>query len=237
MKFAIVINTYYREDGKTKELLKNTLKCVKSQTHQDYFVYLIGDKYLDENEFYECASILSNDKIAAINLPYAKEREKYHDNSKVLYSSGGCNARNIGIEISLLSGYDYIVNLDHDDKWAPDHLEKINEVVTLHPDAVFICTKSTLLKANRIIPSTKSKDLIEPILPIPCGIAHSSTCINFKKMPLRYKNSMEEYETIEPSDALMWKEMREYMKINNMEGYVYNKLTCYHDSDGEAFKN
>jgi hypothetical protein len=43
------------------------------------------------------------------------------------------------------------------------------------------------------------------------------------------------YGTIEPSDGIMWKEISEYMNRHNMEGYLYNKLTCYHDFEAEAF--
>jgi hypothetical protein len=43
---------------------------------------------------------------------------------------------------------------------------------------------------------------------------------------------MEVYGKAKPSDALLWREMREYMQTHNMEGYLYNKLTCYHDADG-----
>jgi glycosyltransferase involved in cell wall biosynthesis len=232
MKLAIVITTYYRTDGKTKEFLTDTLNYVKSQTHQDYFVYLIGDKYTNEDEFYECASILNRDKIAAINLLYAKERDAYAENNAVLYTAGGCNARNVGIEFALMTGYDYIVNLDHDDRWEPDHLERINDVLTKHQEAAFVCTLSTHIDPHHIIPDTRSNEIIQPILPIPCGIIHSSTCINFRKIPLRYKNSMEVYGKAKPSDALLWREMREYMQTHNMEGYLYNKLTCYHDADG-----
>jgi glycosyltransferase involved in cell wall biosynthesis len=236
MKFAIVITTYHRADGKTKEYLKKTLNCVKEQTHQDYFVYLIGDKYTEPSDFYDCASILDHSKIAAINLPYAKERDKYAGTPAIIHNTGGTHARNIGIELSLLSGFEYIVNLDHDDLWEPDHLEKINEVITNYPNSVFICTLATYPAAETILPKIRKTGTIQPIRPIPCGIIHSSTCVNFKKIPLRYKNSVEAYGTIDPSDALLWKDMAAYMDLHNMEGYLYNKLTCYHDAEGEAFK-
>ena len=78
MKLGIVIATYQRFDGSTPTLLKRAIESVKDQTHQDYTLIVIGDKYEDNKEFENiCNSAGLKDKIIYENLPYAKEREKY----------------------------------------------------------------------------------------------------------------------------------------------------------------
>jgi hypothetical protein len=76
----------------------NKISKPKNQIHQDYKVFLIGDRYENEKEFLEIAtSIIDKDKIYYENLPEAKERDKYKSGDK-LWCSGGVNARNYGIE-------------------------------------------------------------------------------------------------------------------------------------------
>ena len=141
MKLGIVITTYQRFDGSTPSLLKRAIESVKNQTHQDYTLIVIGDKYEDNNEFENiCKNSDLKDKIVYENLPYAKEREKYPVGSQELWSAGGVNARNHGIEVGLKLGLTYICHLDHDDYWHPQHLEVINYTIEETKDASFINT-------------------------------------------------------------------------------------------------
>jgi GT2 family glycosyltransferase len=99
MKLGIGIATYLRKDGKSKFFLERCLNHIKKQTHQDYKVFLIGDKYENHDEFLNlCHSIIDPDKIYFENLPYAKERDIYTDNPNNLWCAGGCNAMNLGVE-------------------------------------------------------------------------------------------------------------------------------------------
>jgi len=118
MKIGIVIITYQRLDGSTPILLQRAIDSIKKQTHQDYTLIVVGDKYEDDNEFKNiCNNTGLGNKIVFENLPYAKERDKYPLGSKELWSSGGVNARNYGIDIGLSLGLEYICHLDHDDYW------------------------------------------------------------------------------------------------------------------------
>jgi len=232
IEYGIVITTYQRQDGKTKGYLTNTLESVKNQTYQNYKVFLIGDKYENNAEFYEISEVIPRDKIIAVNLPYAKERDKYANDIQRLHHTGGTHARNVGIEMALLSGVSYILNLDHDDTWEPDHIQRIDEVLSINPDAVFVCTKSHHI--NEVLPKLNSSEIIQPFYPLPCGIIHSATCINFREIPLRYEDAYEVANLADPGDAYLWVRLRQYMVNNNLNGYVYNKLTCYHFTQGEA---
>lgn len=235
MKYGIVINTYRRSDGKTKDYLIRALDSIKNQTYKNFVVFLIGDKYTDETEFYECVSALPPDKIVAINLPFAKEREIYFNDNEKLWCSGGVTARNTGIEVALLSGLSFILNLDHDDYWSPTHLERINEVVSKHPDAAFICTKATHESDGRLfLPQLSPEQTISHFYPIPYSVINSSTCINFKKVNLRYIDVFGTHRYVHPSDAFFWEKLKEYMIDNNLSGYLYDEITCYHEEERTA---
>ena len=102
MKIGIIIPTYNRKNNSTNQLLKRALESIKNQTHQDYVVFLVGDKYDDVDEFNKLAtSIIPKDKIIYENLDKAVEREKYLDvNMTALWCSGGVNATNHGLDIA-----------------------------------------------------------------------------------------------------------------------------------------
>lgn len=51
MKLGIVIATYQKSDDSTPFLLKRAIESIKNQTHQDYLLIIIGDKYENNNEF------------------------------------------------------------------------------------------------------------------------------------------------------------------------------------------
>jgi glycosyltransferase involved in cell wall biosynthesis len=51
MKIGVVIITYQKLDGSSPSLLKRAIDSIKNQTHQDYTLIVIGDKYEDDDEF------------------------------------------------------------------------------------------------------------------------------------------------------------------------------------------
>jgi glycosyltransferase involved in cell wall biosynthesis len=57
-------------------------------------------------------------KIYTVNIPFAEEREKYTNNLEALWHYGGVYASNLGINTALISGYDYVCRLDHDDYYT-----------------------------------------------------------------------------------------------------------------------
>jgi GT2 family glycosyltransferase len=153
MKIAIKIATYKRVDGQTPFLLNRALESIKSQTYQNYKVYLIGDKYEDNDELLGLSTIIDSDKIYVENLPYAKEREKY--TGLDLWCAGGVNANNYAIDKILSDGFSYICHLDHDDWWMSNHLEEIVNIIELNNSA-FISTKSYYKNYDNILPIVES---------------------------------------------------------------------------------
>jgi glycosyltransferase involved in cell wall biosynthesis len=222
---AIVIATYQRNDGTTPNHLTKALTSIKNQTYQKYTVFLIGDHYDDNDEFVKLAtSIIDSDKIVFVNLPNAVERKKYPFGDKRLWSSGGVNAVNFGIKLALEQNYSYICRLDHDDWWAPEHLDLIKD--KLNENHLIIATKGVHF-TKQILP-VKDKN---PFYPRSSDLIHSSVCVNFRETPLRYRDVFAEEGTIYAADADLWNRMSDYMVKNNKTGYLINKVTCYHSNE------
>lgn len=230
MKFSIVITTYQKKDGSTPHLLKRALDSVFKQDYQNFTIFVIGDKYEDNEEFVNICSSYSGNKIYYENLPFAAERDKYKD-KWVIWSYGGCFANNYGINMSVNLGYDYVCHLDHDDEWLPNHLSLLKEAID-KTNSLFICTKSEYVGGS-ILPNVISEEKLIPFLPMGGKLIHSSTCINFKKIPLRHRNIFEETGQLgQPGDFDLWVRIREYLIENNLIGYIVNEITCKHLEEG-----
>jgi glycosyltransferase involved in cell wall biosynthesis len=230
MKIGIVIPTYQKQNGTTPLLLMRALKSIKNQTHTDYKVFLIGDKYENNNEFVELAtSIIDIDKIYYENLSNAVEREKYPIGSHQLWCAGGVNATNWGIEKSISEDISCICHLDHDDYWEPNHLEVINKVLE-ERDAAFVYTCSTYIHYG-ILPGVNIDGSISVALPHPAGLIHSSVCMDFNKIPIRYRDNFLETGTAFPADADLWTRVNEYISNKKLNSFLIHSLTCNHPTE------
>lgn len=232
MKFSIVISTYKRNDGRSPEVLKRALDSIFSQTYKNFKIFLIGDKYDDEKEINNIVFNYDKTKLYFENLPYAKERDNYTDNKRALWSYGGITAMNHGILKSLEQGYEYICHLDHDDWWLENHLEEIYKCIE-ETNAAWVCTKSTYMSENRFLPILSSEQTYIPFLPKSSALIHSSVCMNFKKIPLLYRDLYNLTNKVGlPADADLWERTKDYIQNNKLKSYYINKLTCRHDEEG-----
>lgn len=232
-KIGIVISTYQRPDGNTPKLLSRCLNSIKEQKYQNYKVFLIGDKYEDEEEFDKLGvDIIDSEKIYKRNLEFAEEREKYLDTNKnALWSYGGCNASNTGIDKALENTeISYICRLDHDDYWGPLHLSNfINLIEKISPD--WMCSVSTY--NNGYLPNIPNKYETIPFLPGHALCIKSSTCINQRTIPLRTRDLYKETGKVGlPGDADLWERTSKYIKENSLLSVAINELTCFHDEEG-----
>lgn len=217
-KIAVVIPTYERPDGKTIHYLTRALDSVQKQTFKNFRVYLIADRWEDIETLSKLVKKYDFE-IQTIDIPFAKERDKYQQGDYRLFCAGGVNATNTGIDVALKDGYKYICHLDHDDHWRDDHLEWINEGAKL--GYFFICTKSTHITGE--LPTLTET---QEFTPQPCGLIHSSTCIDFSKTDLRFRDCWEETREAYPADADMWR------RIQDKNCLFIDELTCYHDEEG-----
>ena len=232
MKLSIVISTYQRTDNSTPFYLKRALDCIFNQTHQDFMVYVIGDRYDDDTEFTNICQSYDQNKLSFENLPLAKERDRY-GKGWALWSYGGVNATNHGIKKSLNDGNYYICHLDHDDEWLSNHLEVINDCIN-KTNADWICTKSIYLNPNKTMPVINGKinEFIE-FLPSYAKLIHSSVCMNFKTIPLLYRDLFDETGNVGlPSDGELWDRCNQYITKHKLKSYCINTITCSHNEEG-----
>jgi glycosyltransferase involved in cell wall biosynthesis len=228
--FSIVITTYQRKDGNTPKYLKRALQSIFDQDYHLFKIYVIGDKYENNEEFESIFNELPKDKIYFENLPIAHERDKYTDKT-LIWKYGGCFANNYGINKSISDGYEYVCHLDHDDEWYPNHLSSLNDAI-IKTNSLWLCTKSEY-GHFMVYPMVNSDLELVEFNPKPEGLIHSSTCINFKKIPLRHRNVFEETGLSGlPGDADLWYRIREYFNGNNLKGVLVNKITCKHIEEG-----
>ena len=103
MKLGIVIATYQRKDGSTPKYLTRALDSVFNQTYKNFKIYLIGDRYEDNEEINNIVSKYDSSRLEFKNLSIAKERD-FYDNKNALWSYGGVNAINIGVGLCLSEG-------------------------------------------------------------------------------------------------------------------------------------
>lgn len=230
MKIGIIICTYKRKDGKTFEYLTKTLKSVLDQTYKNFKVYLIGDRYEDNEEFKKYIDLLSSVDNYCENLKVANERDFYSENKLALWSYAGTFATNYAMDICQKDNIDYVCFLNHDDIWYPNHLEEIYNLV--YSDKTdFIITKSTY--RNNFLPKINSSETYINFKPVPCGIIHSSVCMNIKTIPLRYVDLFKETGKVgQPGDAEFWVRVSNHITKNSLKSKLINKLTCRHDEEG-----
>lgn len=230
MKIGIIICTYKRKDGKTLEYLTKTLDSVLDQTYKNFKVYLIGDRYEDLDEFEIYKEKLRHTDSYIENLEFAEERDVYGENKMALWSYAGTFATNYAMNLCLKDNIDYVCFLNHDDLWYPNHLEEINNLI-LSDGTDFICTKST--HVSGFLPKIVSDERFINFNPVPCGLIHSSVCMNIKTIPLRYIDIFKETGEVGlPGDADFWNRVSEHIVNNKLKSKFINKLTCRHDEEG-----
>jgi glycosyltransferase involved in cell wall biosynthesis len=229
MKIGIVIPTYWRKDGSSFEILNKALSSIANQTYANYKVFLIGDNYEKDEELRRVSRIISPSKIVVLNLPNAIEREKYSGHR--LWCTGGINASNIGIDLCIKERIYHICRLDHDDWWEKNHLEEIVKEFRSSNHTV-VATRSLHIN-GQVFP----RSMTSPFYPTCNDIVHSSVCINFKNVNLRYRNVYEETGNDFPADCDLWTRLTDYMKKNNLSGSLINKITCSHLVEGYSKKN
>lgn len=228
--FSVVIPTYQRKDGNSPMLLKRALDSVFNQDYTNFKIYVIGDKYENNLEFESILDPYPKDKIYYENLSFAHERDRFTD-KWLIWKYAGCFANNYGITKSLSDGNEYVCHLDHDDEWLPNHLSSLNDAI-LKTNALWLCTKSEYV-SNRILPNINTPLELTPFNPIPEGLIHSSTCINFKKIPQRYRVVFDETgKSGLPGDADLWYRIAKFLEENNQNGILVNKVTCRHIDEG-----
>jgi len=152
IKFGIVMPTHKIADGgaqagrqkfmDTPSLLKDSLGSIRDQKYDNYVVYLVGDAYDSDDEIKSVMDeVIPKGKLKYHNLSTPGERNKGFSKQQFRYTAG-CGAMNKGLQMAKSDGIDYIVRIDHDDKWTPDHLELLAKAYTQYPELAYVFTRS-----------------------------------------------------------------------------------------------
>jgi len=227
ISFAIVIATYYRKLGTTKRSLERAARSIVGQSYQNYKVFLVGDKYENDDEFNTFKDLFPEGKVETLNLPVAWERE----NCKVPYNLwcvAGATAMNNGIDLAVKEGFKYYAHLDDDDYWHPFHLRNVAMGYKQYPETTFVCTMGILNDAT-ILPSIKGFDY-NNFLCAGGQVFHSSYGFRLDIHPLRYHTfELGKAEPNVPADGDMLNRIGQRCSEGNLKTLAIPILTCLYD--------
>lgn len=153
IKFGIVMATHDMTGGRanktraqhmtTPGVLKEALNSVKAQKFKNWKIYLTADKYDNDEEIKSVIKdTIPDNQIQYKNRSTPGERDNKNWSTKQIRFTAGCGALNDSLSMAKKDGCDYIVRIDHDDKWAPNHLELIAKAYSQFPDLGFVFTRS-----------------------------------------------------------------------------------------------
>ena len=122
---------------------------------------MTADKYEgDEGEIKKVIEdIIPKDQMQYKNRTTAGERDNKKWSTKQIRFTAGSAALNDSLDMAKKDGCDYIVRIDHDDKWAPNHLELLAKAYTQFPDLGFCFTRS---KKKVTAHNTSKKIFMQP---------------------------------------------------------------------------
>jgi predicted O-methyltransferase YrrM/uncharacterized protein YifN (PemK superfamily) len=227
---AVTIATYRRRDGTTPQLLRRTLDSVMRQDYRRWQIFLVGDRYDQPREIQDLLSDYPLERIHWTNLAVADERDHYTDPG-ILWRTGGINAFNTAIDEALMAGFQYVAHLDHDDVWQRNHLSEIAAAINL-TGAAWICTRAQHTDGQVLPKLINEQDHIVPFVPRYSTVVHSSVCMDFTQIPLRYRNIYKhEHNLNRAGDSDLWERANRYILANNLRSVAVNRLTCSHQQE------
>ena len=233
-KFGVVIVTYKRQNGTTFDKISRAIKSLNAQTYKDWKLFLIGDNYNDKQEFQKIVDLLPPDKITAINLPFAAERESGKFSGHSLWCSAGANASNVGMEQSLKEGYNIHTHLDDDDIWREFHLDTLNFGYNNFPEAVYVYTNAYYKdrhNSEKLFPQFYNPYIeYNNFPPKPESLIHSAASWKLDKIPFRHRNVLEQGRDF-PGDADMWERINKYCQEEDLKTLYIPITTVIKDSE------
>jgi glycosyltransferase involved in cell wall biosynthesis len=178
-KFAICMATYKRANGNSLFYLQRSLQSILNQTASNWHIFLVGDKYEDQEEFDRVVAGIPSNHITAVNLPVAPEREHIQIKEH-LWKVAGANAFNHAHRLALNDGYDYMLHLDDDDCFHPKKIQILNYVISLTQIPPMFMFHSAEYINGLIIPRILYTNSLHAnnSPPYPEDCIHSSYCIH-----------------------------------------------------------
>ena len=154
-KICVIMPTYLRKNGTTKQLLTRALRNLEAQTYKNFKLFLIGDHYDNNDEFEELCKSYKNDI-------FFKNNEQHYrcynfSNKSTYWAIGGALALKTGIEKAIEEKFNYYLHFDDDDEWRDIHIEAVVKHIKYFPQADFILTKAKY--ADIFLPRTPEKNM------------------------------------------------------------------------------
>jgi glycosyltransferase involved in cell wall biosynthesis len=257
IKFGIVMPTHKISDGgaqkgrekymNTPGLLKDSLGSIRDQKYDNYVVYLVGDAYDGDDEIKTVMEeIIPKGKLKYHNLSSPGERNKGFTKEQFRYTAG-CGAMNKGLALAKADGVDYIVRIDHDDKWTPDHLELLAKAYTQYPELAYVFTRSrkkvdAMNSSKKYMYQPREERHTTTIEPNNLGFTYgevSHSAVSWRPSMLgniKYRDAQQQSNTepknpltkTMPADADMFKRMMGIIKDNGHKYMYIPRLTSFY---------
>lgn len=238
--YGILVKSYMRKSGKSPDYVKRCFESIMNQTYDNFKIFFIGDKYENNEEFTQLCSLVPKDKIIAVNLPIAAERDNPKLTGRSLWCSAGANASKFGMNLMRENGIFHHCRLDDDDYWLTNHLEMINLGYTMFPESVYVYTNALYTDPSgvtRVFPTENVSPLLEynNLPPRPEKLIQSSASWRLDKIPLMPRTCLEQGR-VYPGDADLWERMSVYFRENSLKTLYIPLTTVIKDSEGSLLK-
>jgi len=257
IKFGILLATHKISDGgaqtgrkkymDTPTVLRDCLTSIKNQNYDNYTVYIVGDAYKDDAEIKEVMEeIIPKEKLKYHNLSTPGERNKGFTKEQFRFTAG-CGAVNKALNMAKADGIDYVVKIDHDDKWTPNHLELLAKAYTQYPELSYVFTRSrkkvdAMNSSKKYMYQPKEERHITTIEPNNLGFVYgdvSHSAMSWRPSMvgnLRYRDAEQQSKSepkipmtkTMPADADMFKRMMDVIKSKGHKYMYIPKLTSFY---------
>ena len=226
-KFGILITTYYRKTGVSRFYLKRSLNSVLNQTSHDWHLYLIGDHYVPETEFFDISKVIPTEKATVINLSRSPERESL--SGMDLWGSAGMTAQNLGLRL-LRKRCQVMCRLDDDDYWLPNHLDLLSK--NYQPNTAFAYTRAK--HVNGFLPKETHHLRQNNLPPKPYNLIHSAASWRTGMIGIDYRSPAG--TGLVAADAVMWNDISEICRRKGYDTVYVPETTVIHDEEGRNRK-
>ena len=232
IKFAIVMATFNRKNGKTPTYLKRAIESIIKQKHKHWDIILVGDKFEPEHIVTDIVNSYKNDlgdnKIIYLNNQ--KVERDYIFNKYNLWKCAGATSMNMGLKYARENNYKYYCHLDDDDYWSDTHLLELAKIYNNYPNCIFSNTQSTY--TNSFLPREKFDLYENNRMPLSENTIHSSISFRIDILGTYYTTGE---NMNKPADAMILDEIKTFLENNKQYSSIYIPvLTCYHDIEGET---
>ncbi len=238
IKFAIVIATFNRKNGKTPTYLKRAIESIIKQKYKNWDIILVGDKFEPEHIVIDIVNsykneLVNNDNDNDNEIIYLNNQNVERDyifNKYNLWKCAGATSMNMGLKYARENNYKYYCHLDDDDYWSDTHLLELAKVYNKYPNCIFCNTQSTY--TGSFLPREKFDLYENNRMPLSENTIHSSISFRIDILGIYYTTGE---NMNKPADATILDEIKTFLENNKQYSSIYTPvLTCYHDIEGET---